>query len=134
MAKVILPNDTLSATKRIGERLLLKDRREGLTITFQALTRKMAFFKETHDNLIRAILEERWNALTTEQKNEWRQLGAAVFMDGETFYKQQEKKSMTQGFYGVAVYGATKNNGIIKTKYSPLYGEAIYGVGKYRSK
>lgn len=134
MTKVTEPYETFKSTKRLSERLLLKNRREGLTVTFQALTKKMVFFEEKHDDLIRKILQERWEALTTEQQNEWKQLGINVFMDGKTFFKQQEKKSMTQGFYGVATYGATKVKGIIKTKYSTLYGEAIYGISKYRSK
>jgi len=134
MAKIEGPYETFRTTKRLSERLLLKNRREGDTVTFKALTKKMVFFKETHDDLIRKILQERWDALTTEQKNEWQQLGITVFMDGKTLFKQQEKKSMTQGFYGIAAYGATRNKGIIKTKYSTLYGETIYGVGKYRSK
>jgi len=132
MAKVEEPYETFKSTKRLSERFLLKNRREGNTVTFQSLTKKMVFFKETHDDHIRKILQERWDALTTEQKNEWEQLGIAVFMDGKTLFKQQEKKSMTQGFYGIARYGATRYRGIIKTKYSTLYGEAIYGVSKYR--
>lgn len=134
MAKVSNPNETLSTTKRLGERLLLKNRREGNTITFQGLTKKMVFFKQNHDDLIRRQLAERWTGLTDDQRNEWNARGAAVFMEGIILFKQQEKKSMTQGFYKIATYGATKYKGIIKTKYSTLYGEAIYGVNKYTGK
>ena len=133
MAKVISPNETFETTKRVGERILLKNRREGFTVTVQALTRKMVFFKENNDDLIKNQLQTRWEALTPAEKNEWEQLGAVVFMDGETFYKQEEKKSMTQGFYKIAIYGATRTRGVIKTIYSTIYGDTVYGVGKYRA-
>lgn len=134
MAKITEPYDTFKSTKRLAERLLLKNRREGITVTFQSLTKKMVFFRPQHDDFIRTILKNRWDNLTAGQKEEWEQLGATVLMSGEVLYKQQEKKSMTQGFYGVAKYGATRNKGIIKTKYSTIYGDTIYGVGKYRNK
>ena len=133
MAKVTNPNDEFSTTKRLGERFLLKNRKEGLTVTVQALTRKMVFFKENHDDLVKTEIQRRWDILSPSEKNEWRLLGEGVFMDGETFYKQQEKKSMTQGFYGVATYGATRYSGTLKSKYSTIYGEAIYGVSPYRA-
>lgn len=134
MSKVNNPYDEFRATKRLSKRLLLKNRREGDTVTFQSLTKKMVFFRQTHDDLIQKTLQERWDALTKEKKLEWQILGVKVLMDGETHFKQQEKKSMTQGFYGVATYGATRNKGIIKTKYSTLYNDAVYGVNKYRNK
>lgn len=134
MAKVILPNDTLANTKRLGKRLLLKNRREGDTITLQALTRKMVFFRPQHDDKIGAELIKRWEELPPEYKEEWEFLGQGVYMDGKTLFFQEEKKAMTQGFYGVAVYGATRYQGIIKTKRSTIYGEAIYGVDVYTAK
>lgn len=134
MAKVILPNDTLAATKRLGERLLLKNRREGDTVTLQSLTKKMVFFKENHDDKIRAELQKLWDELRPEYREEWELLGQTVYMDGETLFKQEQKKAMTQGFYGVAIYGVTKYDGIIKTKRSTIYGEAIYGVDRYTAK
>lgn len=132
MAKVTDPYDDFKTSRRAGKDILLKNRREGFTVTLQALTRKMVFFKENHDDLITTEIKRRWDLLSPGQKAEWETLGNGVYMDGKTYYKQQEKKSMTQGFYGVAVYGATRNLGVIKTKYSTIYGEAIYGVSKYR--
>lgn len=133
MAIVTDPNDEFKNTKRLGERILLKNRKEGSIVTMQALTRKMVFFKETHDDLIKTEIQKRWDELSPAEKNEWRLLGEGVYMDGETFYKQQEKKSMTQGFYKIATYGATRNKGVLKSIYSTIYGEIFYGVGKYRA-
>lgn len=117
MAKVTNPNDTFKSTKRLSERLLLKNRREGITVTHQSLTKKMLFFKPEDAGSIKIILQERWNNLTTGEKQSWEDLGENVLMDGETLYKQEEKKSMTQAFYGVAKYGATRYKGQLRTIY-----------------
>lgn len=134
MAKVEEPYDTFKATKRLGKRLLLKNRREGDIVNLQSLTKKMVFFRKEYDPKIKEELQKTWEKLTPDEKEKWKQLGEQVYMDGETLYKQQRKKEMTQGFYGIAVYGATRYKGITKTKYSTSYGEAIYGVSKYRGK
>jgi len=134
MAKIIEPENTFKTTKRLSERILLKNRREGITVSLQSLTKEMIFFRPEHSDLIKTKLAQRWENLSQEEKNKWNLLGANIFMDGETLFKQQEKKSMTQGFYGLATYGATRSYAIIATKYSTLYSETIYGVGKYRFK
>jgi len=117
MAKVTSPNETFKSTKRLAGRLLLKNRREGITVTHQALTKKMLFFKPEDADGIKTILQERWNNLAGEGKQNWEDLGENVLMDGETLFKQEEKKSMTQSFYGVARYGATKYKGQLRTIY-----------------
>ena len=134
MAKVTDPYDTFKNTKRLGQRLLLKNRREGNTITLQSLTKKMVFTTEKWTDNASEEITKNWNALSSDDKQHWRELGAEVFMEGETLFRQEEKKRMINGFYNIATYGATRYKGIAETKYSRFYKEAVYGLTVYRNK
>lgn len=134
MAKVTEPNDTFKNTKRLSERLLLKNRREGITVTLQSLTKKMVFTTGKWTDNANEEITKQWNAFTTEEKQYWNNLGEQVYMTGETLFRQEAKKAILNGFYNIATYGVTRYKGFAETKYSIHYGKAVYGVTEYRNK
>jgi len=134
MAKVTEPIDPFLISKRLGFNIVLRNRKEGLTVSIFKPLKAASFFEPESDTITKEIIQERWDNLTTEEKETWNEWGEEIGLTGEQLYKLEEKKSMSTGIYNLAKYGGTKVYGVLLTKYSTVYNLAIYGVNKYTGK
>ena len=132
MAKVIDPIDPLKVSKRLGQNVILRQRKEGLTMSFHKPQKAPVFFAPSPDTIVKKEITARWENKTEEEKDAWEENGRKINLSGKTFFSMQEKKSMSTGFYNLGQYGGTKNNGVLLTIYSTIYKIATYGVNKYR--
>ena len=132
MTKISDPLPEFEISKRIGQKILLKKRKEGFTVSYTKEPAKPIFFEAGTATITTDALQERWNNLSAEEKTNWEASAAVLSMTGETLFKMQEKKSMVTGFYNYATYGGTKIYGILLTIYSTVYNLATYGKEKYR--
>jgi len=131
MAKIEFPIDTFEISKRLGKETLLKKRKEGFTVTFRNKEKILQFLETAEDSIIKSQLAEEWTSLSEAEQLEWTTLGSEIGIDGQSFFTIEMMKSFEQGFYNLAVYGATKYKGISLTIYSPIYNVATYGVESY---
>ena len=134
MAKVTNPSITLTADRKAGQRIILKDRKEGLTISWQSFTKKIRFFNIEQNLFYANILTARYDNLSPQQKQDYEDVGKLIYMDGETYFRTKEKKAMDEGSYKKGYYNGIYYYGILRTKYSYEYDTFQYKAGKYRNR
>jgi len=104
MVKVVSPNAPLSLFQTTGNALILRERKEGFTVSKSFVSRNQP---EESQEIVRLVGEARrgeWEGLSGPARTAWDTLALENYQTGFQLFMQEGWKRYLQSIYGYARY------------------------------